>query len=101
MSIPSRSIKCKNYSNNSPNTTLRVPKYSFSIMAYKKTHKYVMCSEKLSAANAERNNHGVLNNLAAMFRPITPPGMYRKVEKRPIKILSLTLYKKKRTFVSL
>lgn len=100
MSIPSRSIKYKNYSNNSPNTTLRVPKCSFSILAYKKTHKYVMSTHKMTVENVERNNNSILNNLVTMFRPMTPPGLCRKVEKRPIKRWSLILYKKKKTFVS-
>lgn len=78
------------------NTVVYVPKHTFSLVLNRKKQKYV-CVDQVSEKYQCR---GFVDKYLAIFRPQTPPGMCRVVENRQIGKLELTIYKKKRIYVS-
>lgn len=77
------------------NTVVYVPKNKIAFELYRKKHKYVKCLEE-----EELPDGGMLDSFTSIFRPETPPGMYRVMKKRPVGKMVFTVYRKKRIFVS-
>lgn len=79
------------------NAIVCVPVRTVTVTVFKKKQKYVR-------STGENNNkckiNGVLDKCMSPFRPETPPGMERVIENKPIRKWSITLYRKKRIFVS-
>lgn len=79
------------------NTVVYVPKHKFSLVLNRKKQKYV-CVDQVPK---KCQNKGFMDKYLTLFRPQTPPGMCRIVENHPIGKWVLTIYKKKRIYVSI
>lgn len=80
-----------------PNTVVRVPMFEFWVHVYKKDRKYV----NLSDWGKEIQTKSWMENCMSKLRPRTPPGMCVVMEKQMIKKCLITIYKKKRIYVSI
>lgn len=78
------------------NAVVYVPKHTIALTLYRKKHKYVSSSKAM-----KKPKKGFMDKCMTVFRPETPPGMCRVVEKRQVGKWELTLYKKQRISVSL
>lgn len=83
-------------SSNKCNAMFYVPEKKIYIVLYKKKQKYVSLDEGAMKTQCK----GLVDRCMSVFRPKTPPGMCRVVEKFPIFVWNFTLYKKRRTDVS-
>lgn len=83
--------------NPEPNTVVHVPIFKVSVDIYKKERKYVHMNDRGILINQKK---GWMESCMSKLRPKTPPGMCVETNKRLIKKLTITVYKKKRINVS-
>jgi len=80
-----------------PNAVVRVKLSEVWVYVYKKERKYVNLGDRRTEILQTRS---WIDNCMSKLRPRTPPGMCVVMEKRLIKKWSITIYKKKRVYVS-
>lgn len=80
------------------NIIVHVPKHMVAFKIYKKEHKYVPNSELPADKKSE---YGIIDKCLSVFRPKTPSGMRRVINKQLVGTWELTLYEKQRRSVSI
>lgn len=90
-------LDLRNNVDDSHNAIVHVPKHTVSISVYKKNQKYVKSCGK---NEIKHKKNSLFDKYMSVLRPETPTGMKRIVEKKPIGKWSITIYRKKRIFVS-
>lgn len=78
------------------NAIVHIPKHTVSVSVFKKKQKYVKSCE----GKKKCENKGIIDKYLSPFRPETPVGMERVIEKKPVGKWSFTLYRKQRIYVS-